>query len=174
MRIAIICLLIALAGVGTASQVQVNQAPQGEPWRNIQLLRSKLEDVQNLLRKPSQSSGYVRMYSLENYELWVDYYPFDHCRSAYGKIGQWDIPEWTVTEIVYVPGGSVAFSSLNLDIKEFRKVQESPHVPAMISYVNDREGVDYTLDEDGKTLHSIRYFPSSRYQHLRCEEKQPK
>ena len=171
MKIAAICLVgIALAGVGAESHVQLNPAPQGA-WRNIQLLRSKPADVENLLRQPSQSSGYVRMYSLDNYELWVDYYPFDHCRPTYGKTGQWNIPEWTVTEIVYVPGGSVDFSSLKLDLKEYRKVRESPHVPAMISYVNDSEGVDYTLDEDGKTLHSIRYFPSSSFQRLRCEEK---
>ena len=174
MRIAIVCLLTALTGVGAASQVQLNALPQGGAWRNIQLLRSKPADVENLLRQPSPSSGYVRTYSLDNYELFVEYYPFDHCRPTYGKIGQWNIPEWTVTEIVYVPGGSVDFSSLKLDMKEYRKVRESPLVPAMISYLNDREGVDYTLDENGKTLHSIRYFPSSRYQHLRCEEKAPK
>lgn len=175
MKIGTICLVaMALVGASVESQGRLNLPPQDGAWREIQLLRSKPADVEKLLGQPSRSSGYVRLYSLQNYELWINYYPFDHCRPSYGKIGEWNIPEWTVTEVFYVPAGAVAFSSLKVNTKEFRKAHESPHVPDMISYVNDREGVDYTLDSDGQTLHSIRYFPSLRYQRLRCEDKQSK
>jgi hypothetical protein len=65
----------------------------------------------------------------------------------------------------------VDFSSLKLDLKQFREVRESPHVPDMISYLNRGKGVDYTVNSDGKTLYSIRYFPSLAYKRLRCPDK---
>jgi hypothetical protein len=171
MKIAAICLMvIALAGIGAKSQERANLKPEGAAWRQIQLLRSKPEDVEKLLGQSSRYSGYDRLHSLHTYELFISYYPFDHCRPSYGYTGQWNIPEWTVTELTYVPAGSVAFSSLKVNTKDFSKAHESPHVPGMLSYVNDREGVDYTLEEDGKTLNSIKYFPPLRDQHLRCEE----
>ena len=168
MKTAVIVIVFALVGVSAVSQSGLFIQRQDEAWRNIKLLQSKPADVERLLKQPSQSSGYVRQYSLQDYELWIDYYPFDHCRPRYGKVGEWNIPEWTVTEILYVPGEAVDFSSLKLDLRDFSRVHESPHVPNMISYVDNQEGVDYTLNSDATTLYSIRYFPSLRLKHLRC------
>ena len=170
MKTGILCLVVGLVAISAVFQAPFFAQPQNAAWRNIQLLRATPADVEKLLKQPSQSSGYTRYYSLPNYELWIDYYPFDHCNPRYDKVGEWNVPEWTVTEILYVPEGSVVFSSLKLDLKKFRKVHESPHVPAMISYIDDRNGVDYTLNSDGKTLYSIRYFPSPRKKRLRCPQ----
>ena len=162
-------IVIGLLGASAVSQAFLTQQQDGA-WRNIKLLHSKRTDVEKQLRQTTEASAYLGRYSLQNYELWVDYYPFDHCRPKYGKVGEWNVPEWTVTEITYIPGETLPFNNLKLDLRQFKKVHESPHVPDMLSYINEGKGVDYTLDSDGKTLHSIRYFPSIRDQRLRCEK----
>ena len=169
MKLCTLGLIVGVVGIGALAEPGC--LPQQRVWQDIKLLQSKPPDVEKLLGQPIQSSAYVRHYKLQDYELWVDYYPFDHCRPRYGKVGEWNVPAWTVTEVLYVPGESVAFSSLYPNLREFRKAHESPHVPAMNSYVDDSKGIDFTLNSDGTTLHSIRYFPSASFKHLRCGEK---
>jgi hypothetical protein len=172
MRVITIFAVVGLLVVSAISQVATLSHQQDGAWRKIRLLHSKRADVEKFLRQTSEPSVYVGQYALQNYELWVDYYPFDHCRPRYGKVGEWNVPEWTVTEITYVPSGSLPFSALKLDLRQFRKAHESPHVPDMISYIDDSKGIDYTIDLDGTTLHSIRYFPSSRSNRIRCRERE--
>jgi hypothetical protein len=171
MRLIIICLVVLVLGVNTVSQAPFLTQQRDAAWQKIKLLKSTRADVEKLLAQTSDPSAYVGQYSFDNYELWVDYYPFDHCRPRFGRVGEWNVPEWTVTEITYVPSGSVPFSTLKLDLRKFRKEHESPHVPDMVSYIDDSKGVDYTLDVDGTTLHSIRYFPPIRNKQMQCEER---
>jgi hypothetical protein len=170
MRVMTIYMVLGLLGVSVLSQATPVTHQIDGAWRKIKLLHSTRADVEKLLQQKSKPAVYVGQYALQNYELWIDYYPFDHCRSKGGAVGEWNVPEWTVTEITYVPSGSVPFNTLKLDLRHFRKAHESPHVPDMVSYIDDRNGIDYALDLDGISLHSIRYFPSARYESMRCQE----
>jgi len=131
-------------------------------------MRSTREDVEKLVGQ-SKYRGDSAMYSLEDGSLDVEYYAFNFCEP--GRDADWNLPQWTVIEMTYAPDNPPQFVALKLDLGKFRKVHESPHVPDMISYVNDEEGIDYTFEGDGTTLHSIRYSPGKRFKDLRCTER---
>ena len=99
--------------------------------------------------------------------LSLEYYPFDVCTSpdAYLKVRR-----WTVVEMTYEPDNPPTLAELKLDLKKFRKVRESPHVPELVTYISDKDGVAYTFQADN-TLNDIRYFPAKRYEALRCKNR---
>lgn len=143
---------------------------QDASWRQkVVLFQSTRADMEKTFGKPFGRYYYVR-YDLTDGALDVEYYGFDRCNAQNGLEAVWNLPEWTVTELIFRPNNPPDFDSFHLDLKKFRKVHESPHVPDLISYVNDEEGVDYTFEPDGK-LNEVRYFPGSRYDRFRCPKK---
>ena len=136
----------------------------GEPkWRRIVLMHSTREDVERLLGQ-SQYRGFNASYTVEDGTLRVVYYPFNRCSEPGADLR---VPQWTVVEMTYEPAKPPRLTDLHLNLKKFRKQRESPHVPDLISYINNQAGVDYTFEADN-TLSSVRYFPSKRYDGLRC------
>jgi hypothetical protein len=107
------------------------------------------------------------MYIVNNGVLHVEYYPFNSCTEAGADLR---VPRWTVVEIIYEPKNPVKLADLNLDLTKFKTLQESPHVPDLISYLSEEEGVDYTIDSNDNTLNNVRYFPGKRYDRLRCKK----
>ncbi len=160
-------LLLGLAAaVGQTERVSI--PPTETVWKQLRLLESRRGEVERLVGA-SKSKAYIITYPVEGGDLDVEYYSFDHCNSRYGYRGFWNVPEWTVIAITYTPDNPANLSSLNLELRKFRAVHKSPHVPDVISYVNDEEGVDYTFQEDN-TLNYIRYFPPLRDNRLRCTQ----
>lgn len=163
-------LFVALAffAIGTSTVIpQVGTSSQAK-WKQIILMRSQREDVEKQIG-PSKYRGYSAMYSLNDGSLDVEYYAFNFCEP--GHDADWNLPQWTVIEMTYDPDDPPQFASLKLDLRKFRKVRKSPHVPEMVSYVNDAEGVEYTLAVDGTTVQTIRYFPGKRLSKLRCSDR---
>jgi hypothetical protein len=115
----------------------------------------------------SQYEGYYTSYRVEGGVLSIEYYPFRFCTStdSYLKVQQ-----WTVVEMTYEPDNSPTFGELKLDLKRFRKVRENPHVPELITYIDDEDGVAYTFQADD-TLNDVRYFPARRYDALHCKKR---
>lgn len=171
MRILSLCLLLFLVPADSFSEKMITNS-QASGWKQVSLLHSTRADVEKLLGQPKRSA-HVVTYSLETFTLFIEYYSFDHCKPRFGYSGSWNIPEWTVIEIKYLPSQVTPISSLKLDLEQFRKVHESPDVPDLISYTNEQEGIDYTVEPDG-TLSSIRYFPAKREDGLRCSERPKK
>lgn len=136
-------------------------------WKQIVVLRSARDDVERLLGK-SQSPGYDGVYHLKEGHLFVLYTALNFCE--YGKDFGWNVPEGTVVEVTFRPDPMPQFSTLNLDLKRFKEVRESPCCPDLITFRNDEEGVAYTVNPSG-TLNTIEYFPSSQYDHLRCRKQ---
>lgn len=169
MRITTIALFFVLLISSNALPLQKSSRAQGEKakWKQIAVLRSTRSDVERLLGK-ADSEGYTVAYDLEEGHLFVDYAIYDFCdeRNEYG----WNVPQWAVTELSYSPYRAPKFSSLKLNLKGFRKIRENPCCPEMITYISDEEGVAYTLNPE-RTLHNIRYFPSSRYNYLLCRKQ---
>lgn len=135
-------------------------------WRQIVLLRSTRDDVERLLGQP-RYEGYYASFKVEGGVLSVEYYPFDFCTSADAYL---KVRRWTVVEMTYEPDIPPTLAELKLDLKKFRKTRESPHVPELITYIHDQEGVGYTFQADG-TLNDVRYFPARRYDALRCKKR---
>lgn len=169
MRLMTITFFVSFGVFG--STFRTPQYPNTE-WRNqIILFQSTKADVERLLGKPI-GQNYGVTYKLKDGILYLDYYDFDHCKSQGRFEADWDLPEWTVAEITYLPDHPPQFAALKPDLKKFRKARLSPHVPDMISYVSEELGIEYTLEGDGRTLHSIRYFPGKQYASLRCSKSQ--
>jgi hypothetical protein len=164
-RILMLSLLLSLTLSEKPWTAQISKPT--ETWKRIELLRSTRTEVEKLVGE-SKSKAYVVTYPVDGGDLDVEYYSFDRCKPRYGYDGFLDIPEWTVIEFTYIPDNPPQFATLKLDLRKFRKVRESPHVPDMISYVNDEEGIDYTFEGDGTTLQSIRYFSAKRFDKVRC------
>ena len=156
---------LVLALLGLFGQVARNDPPAEPKWRKIVLMRSTREDVEKLLGQ-SQYRGFGASYKLEDGTLRVTYYPFSHCAELGADL---NVPQWTVVEFTYEPDNPQRLADLHLDLKKFRKQRESPHVPDLISYINNQDGVDYTFQAD-KTLSDVRYFPAKRYDYLRCQK----
>jgi len=171
----ILNLSLLLTFVLSATLPVTSTSSQETTWRQaVVLLQSTRTDVERLLGTPSAGKDYAVTYNLSEGTLYLEYYLFDHCtlsRRSQRYYGDLNIPEWTVIEITYDPDNPPQFAALKLDLRKFRKVHKSPDVPEMVSYVNDEEGLEYTLAVDGTTLQSIRYFPGKRFNTLRCAEQ---
>ena len=163
MRYSIYVLCLALS---LSVQFKTNASAQVS-WTQVVLLQSTRADVEKLFGKPI-GENYSVTYNLRDGVMYLEYYLYDRCKPKYGYRGDWNIPEWTVTDITFEPDNPPQFSSLKLDLHKFRKVRKSPNVPEMVSYINDTEGVEYTLAVDGRTVQTIRYFPGRRFNNLRC------
>jgi hypothetical protein len=167
MKIAIILFTLCYSVVSsTSGAVQFEKTL----WsKKVLLLQSTRADVEKLFGKPI-GQHYDVTYDLVDGTLYIEYYGNDHCTPRYGLAADWDIPEWTVTEITYRPHRPPKFDASKLNLKAFQKARLNPEVPDLVSYVNDQQGVEYTVELNG-TLNNVRYFPGSSYDRLRCPKK---
>ncbi len=165
MKASIILILLGFTAFGSMSRSQERSAE----WKHgITLFQSTKADAEKLFGNPlGEKDGGT--YKSKDGTLYLDYYRFDHCKARYGFDADWNLPEWTVTEIEFLPNYELMFASLHLDLKRFRKAHLNPGVPDLVSYVDDPGGVEYEVEPDG-TLNSVRYFPGSRYESLRCRK----
>ena len=165
MKASIILILLGFTVFGSMSRSQERSAE----WKHgVTLFQSTKTDVEKLFGKPI-GENYGVTYKLRDGTLYLDYYDFDHCKHQGAFDAVWNLPEWTVTEIEFRPDHELAFASLHLDLKRFRRAHLNPGVPDLVSYVDDHDGVEYTVESDG-TLNSVRYFPGSRFESFRCRK----
>lgn len=142
-----------------------------DKWKKIVVLQSTREDVERLFGKP-KSDSHLPVYDLEGGRLQIDYNIFHNCEGGdFCKTGDdcgWLVPAWTVLEVSYSPDPLPKFSSLNLNLTRFEKDFDTH---SHVIYTSNEEGVAYTVFRPRGTLSSIRYFPSSRFNYLRCPKK---
>jgi hypothetical protein len=139
-------------------------------WRQkVLMLRSTRPDVEKAFGMPSSGQGYLVSYKLNDGMLDIEYYPFDHCKPSNGVPADLNVPEWTVTEVVFRPDDQRTIASLRLNLQRFREAHLNPHVPDLVSYLDDKEGIEYTVDSIGR-LNNVRYFPGSHYDRFRCRK----
>jgi hypothetical protein len=133
--------ILILVGASVFGWIPPSQDRNAEWKHGVSLLQSTKADVEKLLGKPI-GENYGVTYRLKDGTLYLDYYGFDHCKSRYGFDADWNLPEWTVTEIAFRPDYELTFASLRLDLSRFRKARLNPGVPSLLSYVDDLDGVD--------------------------------
>lgn len=158
----VVCFMVAISTVGM---------PQFEKnvWKQkILLLQSTRADVEKIFGNPSSGHDYFVSYKFNDGVLDLEYYPFDHCSKSNGLTPYLNVPEWTVTEMDFRPDGQPKLTSLHLNLKPLRKAHLNPDLPDFLSYIDDTDGIEYTVDEANHILNSVRYFPGSRHDALRC------
>jgi len=158
-------LLLILAPISPLASPGRTMA-QDARWKEIVVLRSTRADVERIMGK-AEEHALIVYYPLKEGSLQIEYSD-GVCKT--GQYRAWSVPEGTVIEVVYNPfKNPPSFSSLKLDLTKFRIVRESPDVPDLLTHIQDDKGIAYTIEPDGE-LHDIRYFPPSRYDHLRCSK----
>lgn len=128
-------------------------------WRGITPLKSTRADVERLLGPPHREYG---RYDFPEETASIRYAVGKHCDDANDC---WCVaPKDVVTNIFVYVSFEMKFSELKLDLREYKKFT-SPTAPHHTTYSNEKEGVTYTVTEDGE-VHSIDYYPSESD----CEE----
>lgn len=158
-------LTLALTFAGVLAQAANTGAPAPK-WKQIRLMHSTRTDVEKLMG-PAKYRGYSTWYKVDDGVLHIEYNPYTSCTQTGADLR---VRQWTVVEITFEPDNPVKLADLNLDLKKFRQVKESPDVPDLLSYLNEEEGVDYTFDTNDDRLNNVRYFPGKRYDRLRCKK----
>lgn len=160
-------LVLSLAGLFT--QFDTKSLGTKPKWQQIVVMRSTREDVVRLLGQSKYEGSYTS-YKVEDGVLSIEYYPFHFCTSTNSYL---KVQQWTVVGMTYEPDNPPTLGELKLDLKRFRKLRESPHVPELITYIDDEDGVAYTFQADN-TLNDVRYFPARRYDALHCKRRKTK
>ncbi len=152
-----------------SSTFGISQFEKASWRRKVLMLQSNRTDVEKLFGKPSSGQGYLVSYKLNDGMLDLEYYPFDHCKSSDGTSAYLNVPEWTVSEMDFRPNHQPTISSLGLSLNQLRRARLNPDLPQLISYLDDKEGIEYTVASD-LTLNNVRYFPGARYDSFRCSK----
>src|ERR1041385_2029506 len=159
-------IVFTLMNLSQLSLLAQGAGAQDELWKHIVILKTTRAEVEKLLGQGEEHAS-IAYYPLKEGSLHVEY---SDGRCKPGQYRAWKVPEGTVIEVVYTPFKSpIKFASLNLDLHKFRTTRESPDVPDLITYLRNEEGISYTVQLDG-TVSEIRYFPSTKYENLRCSK----
>jgi hypothetical protein len=139
---------------------------QEPKWKQISVISTTRSDVERLLGK-SKDNGYIVFYPLEEGSLHIEY----SAGLCNPNQDGWDVQEWTVIEVMYTPfKAPPKFSDLKLDLSKFKKELAGFSTPGIFSYINEEEGIRYTVEPDG-TVMDIVNFPSSRYNNIHCSSQ---
>ena len=126
---------------------------QAKEWRGIVPLKSTRADVERLLGKPN---GLGR-YQFENERAYIDYANgCDHLKNCLCLV-----PKDTVISVFVTLESDLKFLQVKIDRSKYKK-SRSAHLPSIVNFSNDEEGITYTVDEaDGEVMH-ITYLPAAR------------
>jgi len=126
---------------------------QAKEWRGIVPLKSTRADVEKLLGKPN---GLGR-YEFEKERAYIDY--------AKGCDDPKDCvclaPKDSVIGIFVTLESELKLSELKLDLNKFKR-KPSSHLPGIVTYSNDEEGVAYIVDDKDGEVINITYRAAAK------------
>jgi len=127
---------------------------EAKEWRGIVPLKSTRADVEKLLGKPNE---------LGRYELQNERVHFYYAKGSANKADDcWCLAaEDTVLTITVEPEAYIKFSDLKLERRRYKK-SRGGHLPTIVTYSNDDEGVIYTVDDEDDEVMEITFVPSAR------------
>jgi len=126
---------------------------QAKEWRGIVPLKSTRADVERLLGKPN---GLGR-YEFDSERAYIDY--AKGCEQLKDCLCL--VPKDTVISIFVTLESDLKLSELKLDGSKYKK-SRSAHLPSIVNFTNDEEGITYTVDEEDKEVMHITYLPSAQ------------
>lgn len=122
-------------------------------WRGIVPLKSTRADVEKVMGKPND----LRRYEFENERAYITYSSgcnrIDDCRCL--------APRDTVVDIYVTVEVEMKFSDLKIDRTKYHKTK-STHLPGIVTYANDSEGIIYTVDDEDDEVTHITYLPTAK------------
>lgn len=124
-----------------------------EPWKGITPLKSTRSDVERVLGKPNDGSGYkmrdvyVRVYYREGLKSNAS------CESMVG--------EDVVIRIRVYPTKKKKLARQDLDLKKFT-VEIDPHLLVYETYYSRELGIVYNVSRSSRAIESITYLPSAK------------
>jgi hypothetical protein len=154
--------LTYVLGILILLMLGVSVPGNAQDWRRIKLLETVRPDVERLFGPSSE--GYAATYVLQDGVLFLEY-SSGTCRPD--RKGGWNVEEYTVVSLRFVPKSKQRLARLNLDLRKFRKVVDD-HVGGVTYYTNDEEGVTYEV-QFGR-VDAINYLPGKRYNSMQCRE----
>ena len=126
---------------------------QAKEWRGIVPLKSTRADVEKLLGKPNE----LGRYQFKNERAYIRYSTgcnrIDDCWCL--------VPKDTVTYIYVNLEVELKFTDLKIDRSEYEKTS-STHLPGIVTYANDKDGIIYTIDEKDDEVMDITYVPTAK------------
>src|SRR5262245_14315799 len=114
-------------------------------WRGITPLHSKVDDVEQVLGKPSVVNHYWSTYQIDKEAVSILYSNGLSCQSAANS--QWQVPAGTVISITVAPKSIIRFSMIGLNQSSFRVIKD-PHKLNHIDYWNEKEGESISVVDD--------------------------
>jgi len=150
---------------------------QPNAWRGLLPLKSSRTDVERLLGPPKGTVAGSDSYETKEEKVRVVYSPGSCDPSLEGP---WKVPADTVLSITVFPQTTVLVSSLQLDMRVYKRSQEM-HPENWAWFVNAEVGVMvHAMQNNGREeVMSITYRPATKDHELRCpnsaktEDKKP-
>lgn len=133
--------------------------PPVKEWRGIVPLRSTRADVERLLGPPESASGGV--YVTEGERVSVTYAGRE---CDYG----WRVPVDTVISFFVYPKEPPKVADLKLDEKRYER-RRDVHITTLYYYVDQKEGINYTVDTGRGLVTGVEYYPALRDNALLCQ-----
>lgn len=152
----ILSVTIVLLFAGTA---------QAKDWHGIVPLHSTRADVERLLGGPTMDRSDTVVYEYPSEEVSIEF-------SKGGcdvEFSPWNVPRDVVLNVWVTPTLLLDTSGLNLNQKDYMKIRDE-HRPQIVHYLNRREGIEYSVDEETHTVGIVKYLPSAADEPLRCPE----
>lgn len=136
----------------------ITQISEVRDWRRIAPLRSTRADVERVLGQPEQGSSNVYQTGSEKVSVTYSERPCDYA---------WQVPPGTVISFTVNAKNPAPFASLKLDERKYEK-RKDPHTESLFYYVNQAEGINYTVDAQAGVVLGIEYYPSAKDKARRC------
>lgn len=122
-------------------------------WRGIVPLKSSRGDVERLLGAPNT----LGRYQFDKERAYIDYAKgcdqMNDCLCL--------VPKDTVISIFVTLENDLKIADLKLNLTKFMKTRGT-HLPGMVNYTNEEDGISYTVDEDDNEVTHIAYLPTRR------------
>ncbi|MEO5858826.1 MAG: hypothetical protein ABIR33_07740 [Pyrinomonadaceae bacterium] len=172
---------------------------QGLGWKTIRPAESTIVDVERIFGEPQAKDHYMR-YERDDGVYFISF-SNGVCTTKWKKewnseigglpplkegtpLTDWNLPEWTVEKVYYLPSEGISISSLNIDLAKLRKTAESPHTPDIFTYTDATEGISYEVQyeykQSGKRVRKIpmvsgiTLLPATRYSNRLCQPSKTK
>jgi hypothetical protein len=136
----------------------ITQISEVRDWRGIVPLHSTRADVERLLGRPVEGSSHLYQTGNEKISVTYSQRPCDY---------DWQVPLDTVINISVHSMNPPAFAALKLDERRYEK-RSDPHLKSLVYYVNQEQGINYTVDTAAGVVTGVEYFPSAKDNRRRC------
>lgn len=155
--------VLFLCFAATAVQCQPNV------WNGITPLKLTRAEIEKILGQPNHNSQekFAATYSTKWGKVFV-LYSTGLCsvKPSHG----WNVPELTVIRMSVYPQPEPDFDESKINMKEFEK-RPDPEILSEVTYTNKKDGVVITVNSWDQVVTGYHYFPESKYENLKCEEK---